>query len=49
MEKKLLNKKVEKEDIKNVSNLLIKKHKKFFNSKNLEKQFDNDVTFILYE
>lgn len=43
--KKLLNKKVEKEDFKNVSNLLIKKHKKFFNSKNLEKQFDNDVTF----
>ena len=43
--KKLLNKKVEKEDIRNVSNLLIKKHKKFFNSKNLEKQFDNDVTF----
>ena len=33
--KKLLNKKFEKEDIKNVSNLLIKKHKKFFNSKNL--------------
>ena len=28
-----------------MSNLLIKKHKKFFNSKNLEKQFDNDVTF----
>ena len=43
--KKLLNKKVEEEDIKNVSNLLVKKHKKFFKSKNLEKQFNNDVTF----
>lgn len=43
--KKLLNKKVEKEDIKNVSNLLIKKHKNFFNNKRLEKQFDNDNTF----
>ena len=43
--KKLLNKKVEKEDVRNVSNLLVKKHKKFFNSKNFEKQFNNDVTF----
>ena len=43
--KKLLNKKVEKEDIINVCDLLIKKHEKFFNSKNLEKKFDNDVTF----
>ncbi len=43
--KKLLSKKVEKNDIKNVSNLLIKKHKKFFNSKKFEKKFDNDDTF----
>ena len=43
--KKLLNKKFEKEDIINVSDLLIKKHKKFFGCKNFEKKFDNDVTF----
>ena len=43
--KKMLNKKIEKKDIINVSDLLVKKHKKFFNSKNVEKQFDNDATF----
>ncbi len=44
--KKLLKKQVEEEDIKNVSNILIKKHKKFFNSKQFEKKFNNDATFF---
>ena len=43
--KKLLNRKIEKDDIRNVSNLLIKKHERFFNSKKFEKKFDNDSTF----
>ena len=44
--KKLLNKKIEKKDIINVSDLLIKKHKKFFKKKNIAKLFNNDATFL---
>ncbi len=43
--KKLLNKKIEEEDVKNISDLLVKKHKRFFNNKNFKQKFDNDTTF----
>tara|TARA_A100001011_G_scaffold378060_1_gene442412 strand:- start:5992 stop:6996 length:1005 start_codon:yes stop_codon:yes gene_type:complete len=43
--KKLLKKNIELKDAKNVSNLLLKKHKKFFNKKIYQKKFSNDDTF----
>jgi len=43
--KKLLNKKIEQQDIKNVSNILFKKHKNFVNKKNYKHKFNNDDTF----
>ena len=43
--KKLLNGKIDAKDAKNVSDLLLKKHKNFFNKKIYKKKFSNDQTF----